>query len=695
MRPAPTGVVAALARVLVATFLGCAVKPVVPPPGPPPTAAPTVEPTPAPTPTTAPTPTPVAPLPVTVPERDDVRPPVVRVLIQTPAEPLFPEPGRRYACIVGDVITVMRGPLLAKLVRGRAGIQVGAFAQEENARGTLARLTATGFESRIETRGDEPRRVIALGKEGEGEDDLAGRLSRAGFSDQKRVATLYGGGVVVQGEDGATLGATSVRLVPLDPVPVSVGGKAVRAEFELLSTSHGVAVVNVVNLEQYLRGVVPAEMGPRAFPSLEALKAQAVAARTYAVAHLGDHAAEGYDLCDSQACQVYGGAGAEHPLTDRAVLETAGEVATWQGRPIDAMYHSTCAGHTEDAAALFPDRAKPYLKGVPCTGEKTLAVGVPAAAGPWLGSLDRLVTVGETLAGALGAGREARALATRLTGAHPGPGSAALMRAFGLETTATALHLAAGAGDDNAMELLRTFRLALPPPHRGAGRGPWELALVVRLAQLAGKVQAISGRLVPGPNGVRLLCDGPEPFHDLNGREAILVKRGERWQRAAASVISGSAATLWCAGELCPLVEVEPMEAADAGSAWTWWTRDLTLDDIGKRLGLAGVRDVRVLRRGVSGRAVAVAVTTANGVKELAAIPFRRALDLPDTLFVPMRAGTGSKPSLRFLGRGWGHGVGMCQNGAYGLARGGETYVEILKTYYTGVEIARWEGGRP
>jgi stage II sporulation protein D len=74
---------------------------------------------------------------------------------------------------------------------------------------------------------------------------------------------------------------------------------------------------------------------------------------------------------------------------------------------------------------------------------------------------------------------------------------------------------------------------------------------------------------------------------------------------------------------------------------------------------------------------------------------FRRALDLPDTLFVAVRSSTASGPSVRFLGRGWGHGVGMCQNGAYGLARGGATYLEILKTYYTDVEIGRWEGGTP
>ena len=670
----------------------CAVSPrVAPLPAPLPPV--TLTPRPAPAATPVPTPAPTE----AVPQRDDTRPPLVRVLLQAAAEPVLPEPGRRYTCVTGETVTMLRGPLLVKLVPGRAGIQVGAFGKEDNAQAMLARLTAAGIQGRIEGRGEELRRVVALSAEGESDEVLAARLAQAGFSDQKRIATAFGGSLVVEGEEGATIRAATLRLIPLDPEPVRVGGKAVRGELELRPGSAAVVVVNVVNLEEYLRGVVPAEMGPRSFPNLDALKAQAVAARTYAVAHLGEHAAEGYDLCDSQACQVYEGAGAEHPLTDRAVRETAGEIVTFQGRPIDAMYHSTCAGHTEDAVALFPQRAQPYLAGVPCRGERVLSAGTQAAAGPWLGSLERLTAVGESLAAASSLPRDPRGLATHLTGTRPGPGTAGLVRAFGLEETAATLHVEQGRGaDEAALELLRTFRLPLPPGSPGGGRTSWELALVVRLAQLAGSVQAVQGRLVPGPQGLRLVNDGAEAPRDLTGREGVLERRGERWRRGGAvSFASGSPATLWCAGTLCPLLEVEPLEAADAASTWTWWVRELTLEEISRRLGVPGVRDVTVLRRGVSGRALAVAVMATSGTKELPGMAFRRALDLPDTLFVAVRSSTASGPSVRFLGRGWGHGVGMCQNGAYGLARGGATYLEILKTYYTDVEIGRWEGGTP
>jgi hypothetical protein len=296
----------------------------------------------------------------------------------------------------------------------------------------------------------------------------------------------------------------------------------------------------------------------------------------------------------------------------------------------------------------------------------------------------------------LGVSHNPQALAAHLTGARPAPGTAGLLRAFGLDGMAQTLRVEQGGGDEGALELLRTFRLPLPPPPVSGGRRSWELALVVRLAQLAGSVQAVPGRLVPGPQGIRLVNDGQEPPRDLNGRETVLERRGERWRRGGAvSFASGSPATLWCAGALCPLVEVEPLATADAASAWTWWVRELSLDEISRRLGFAGVRDVTVLRRGVSGRALAVVVAGASGSREFPGMAFRRALDLPDTLFVAVRSRTASGPSIRFLGRGWGHGVGMCQNGAYGLARGGASYSEILKTYYTGVELVRWEGGRP
>jgi stage II sporulation protein D len=153
---------------------------------------------------------------------------------------------------------------------------------------------------------------------------------------------------------------------------LAVDGVPYRGVLDVLpAEGKRLTVVNVVPLEEYLRGVVPNELAPLAFPQIEAQKAQAVAARSYVLAHLGDYASRGYDVCATAACQVYRGASSEHPLTDRAVAETRGVVATWRGRPIHAFYTSTCGGHTEEGTAVFEDGA-PYLRGVACPTERAL-----------------------------------------------------------------------------------------------------------------------------------------------------------------------------------------------------------------------------------------------------------------------------------------------------------------------------------
>ncbi|MEB3205925.1 MAG: SpoIID/LytB domain-containing protein [Vampirovibrionales bacterium] len=122
------------------------------------------------------------------------------------------------------------------------------------------------------------------------------------------------------------------------------------------------SVVNHLPLEDYLRAVVPNEM-PVSF-GLEALKAQAVAARNYAIRPRDNGAQQRYDICDSQACQVYFGKQSEHPLANQAIDATAGLVALYHAEPIVAMFSSTHGGYSEDYAHAFQDtKAYPYLKG--------------------------------------------------------------------------------------------------------------------------------------------------------------------------------------------------------------------------------------------------------------------------------------------------------------------------------------------
>jgi stage II sporulation protein D len=132
-----------------------------------------------------------------------------------------------------------------------------------------------------------------------------------------------------------------------------------RGQLAVSVTGKKLDAVNVLGLEQYLQGVVAQEM-PSSWPD-EALKAQAVAARSYALAHR--LSGKPFDLYADVRSQVYGGVRGENVRTTAAVQATKGEVLLWEGKPIDALFHSTSGGRTLDAAEVFGTPV-PYLVAV-------------------------------------------------------------------------------------------------------------------------------------------------------------------------------------------------------------------------------------------------------------------------------------------------------------------------------------------
>ena len=149
-------------------------------------------------------------------------------------------------------------------------------------------------------------------------------------------------------------------------IPVKLNGKAYRGKIEVFVNSKGsLTIVNVVPLEDYLLGVVPAELS---LPEIEAQKAQAVAARTYAVANINGFASQGFDMLPTVRSQVYKGVSAESRMGTQAVLQTKGIVATYKGKAINALYTSTCGGRTENSENIF-EFNEPYLRGVECSLE--------------------------------------------------------------------------------------------------------------------------------------------------------------------------------------------------------------------------------------------------------------------------------------------------------------------------------------
>ena len=145
--------------------------------------------------------------------------------------------------------------------------------------------------------------------------------------------------------------------------PLKVNGMVVRGDVVAIAQGQGVLLVNVLPLEDYLTGVLGSEM-PRSFP-IEALKAQAVAARTYALQKKLEQYSQPYHLGSSVISQVYGGLKAEDPRTREAVEATRGLVLTFDLQPIEAYFHASCGGRTESGANAL-GRDLPYLKPVSC-----------------------------------------------------------------------------------------------------------------------------------------------------------------------------------------------------------------------------------------------------------------------------------------------------------------------------------------
>jgi len=144
--------------------------------------------------------------------------------------------------------------------------------------------------------------------------------------------------------------------------PLSVNGKRYRGAFEVAVENARIRVVNVVGLDAYVLGVVPSEV-PSSWPA-EALKAQAVAARSYAVATRKPNGP--FDAYADVRSQVYGGLDAERPETSAAVQATAGQVVLYQGKVATTYFFSTSGGRTADVADAWPGSARvPYLVSVP------------------------------------------------------------------------------------------------------------------------------------------------------------------------------------------------------------------------------------------------------------------------------------------------------------------------------------------
>ncbi len=177
----------------------------------------------------------------------------------------------------------------------------------------------------------------------------------------KHLVTLTAEALVL---DGHAVEGAALRFRAADArATIAVAGVRVRGDVVVMKGRSQLQVVNVLPLEDYLAGVLGSEM-PQSFP-LEALKAQAVAARTYALNKKLEQYGQPFHLGSSVLSQVYRGLESEDPRTREAVEATQGLVLTWMLQPIEAYFHSSCGGRTESGLEAL-NRDLPYLQAVDC-----------------------------------------------------------------------------------------------------------------------------------------------------------------------------------------------------------------------------------------------------------------------------------------------------------------------------------------
>jgi stage II sporulation protein D len=538
--------------------------------------------------------------------------------------------------------------------------------------------------------------------------------------------------------------------------PVRYNERPYRGRIEVFTNLRGnLTVVNELGLEDYVKGVVANELSPGGYPAIEALKAQAIAARTYALKNRGQFLSQGFDILPTTRSQVYRGLTSENALSSRAVDETRGIIATYNGEPINALYTSTCGGRTEDSENIFND-AIPYLRARECAAEGatfdrfvirttrepaelrdesnvTLARDVSLLLTQNFGALHERVSdswlsgdataseVRNWLANVARVAKQSSPVAGDDVNRPPAFATALSMAVFGESRTSTLLNsadadylLAVKDARDVPLEnrsdlamLLRDGYLSAYPdatlrPRAALSRAR-VLHAIARILEARNLLQLQKANARPTSDGQLILrsSKGKDQPIRVNADAFLFRQLGERpYPVESVALVGGEPVTYHLApnGQI-DFLEVKPAPngaAADRMSPFANWTRNMSVGQVQGRLarwarGIGPIVDLRVVSRGNSHRVTDLEIVGAGGTAHVRGGRIRSALGLREQLFVIDREydDNGRVSEFIFVGRGWGHGVGMCQVGAYGLAKQGWTTEQILKAYYSGIELTR------
>ncbi|MDR1664602.1 MAG: SpoIID/LytB domain-containing protein [Clostridiales bacterium] len=391
---------------------------------------------------------------------------------------------------------------------------------------------------------------------------------------------------------------------------ISLGGTEYRGAMEFHGGG-GVTAVNVLSMEEYLYSVVPSEMSPSF--QMEALKAQAVASRSYLLTRKGAHSGQGFDLCDQGHCQHYDGVSNENAASIQAADATRGMVLTYNGEPINAVYFSSSGGVTDDSENVW-NEAVPYLRGVGDTVEHEPRVWTRSFT---MGEITSLLSAeGHNIGGAVSVAITRTSPAGRVQEltVNGTAGSVALTK----EDIRT-FFSASNGGTLESRNFSITGGNTYPPNAVGANT-------VINPVSAGGNIPPSAPAQTPPSNayfsGYIAVTDGFE-------------------------ILSLPAASLFgVSAEGVPL----PLYAPSVSDGITTASYD-------------GYDP-----SGLPGEAVAGSPVPSTGA------------GLAVT-------GVSAGETVTFSGMGWGHGVGMSQCGAEGLARAGYDFYTILRHYYSGVTV--------
>ncbi len=492
---------------------------------------------------------------------------------------------------------------------------------------------------------------------------------------------------------------------------VRLGSGSFRGRILIYLNDRGLLnLINEVPLEDYLRGVVPLEMGPELYRNLESLKAQAVAARTFAMHNAGGFFAEGYDICASPRCQVYGGADVEHPLSDRAIAATAGEVVIHEGQIAEALYSASCGGFTENVETVFPHKRARYLRGVPCpeAGATSLrgavAEGTPMAAGVMRALIPQ--TGGGGPAEYEGRLKEVARLASlpvprdSLSSLDRDEVRRYLASLFDLVLDARLLRAQAAPSNVQWSSVERRLHQRFARGEGALNRPMTDTQLeevLLDLTRLLGLTrEELAYFLHLGSGGLEVRARGEKRLLSLTPQLGTFRLRDGRFVAGSLKLAAGDRLRLvWSADRLLGVAQERSVAALAPGK--TAWRRFRSDRDLGRSLQVVypgfALADLEVVSRGVSGRVGQLRLHDASGETVLVeGLAVRWTLDTPDTWFDLRRGTQDGHSGWVFDGRGRGHGVGMCQLGAFAMGQRGHTYREILAHYYTGAKLGRLSG---